>query len=77
MPAAQPTSPVESMEAEDINIDYDTGRMVPGDYRGRDMNRAHFNPSFFPRNEQLFKRWVDTRYFKTKQFVICINFQIF
>ena len=58
MPAAQPTSPVESMEAEDINIDYGTGRMVPGDYRGRDMNRAHFNPSFFPRNEQLFKRWV-------------------
>ena len=63
MPAIQPTSPLmlESQEMEDINIAHGNGNdnMVPGGFRDRDRAVARYSPSFFPRQEQLFKRWVD------------------
>ena len=64
LPAIQPTSPVmqENKEMDDININYVNGRtgIVSGSFMERDRNRAaaQYNPSFFPRNEHLFKRWV-------------------
>ena len=52
---------LENKEAEDVNIDYINRRenmnMVNRGFRNRDG--AQYNPSFFPRHEQLFKRWVD------------------
>ena len=62
--AVLPTSPVmpQNKETEGINIDNINGRtgFVSGVFMGRDENRAgtEYNPSFFPRNEHLFKRWV-------------------
>ena len=66
LPAIQPTSPVmlQNKEMDDININYVNGRtgIVSGSFMERDRNRnraaAQYNPSFFPRNEHLFKRWV-------------------
>ena len=64
LPAIQPTSPVmlQNKEADDINMDFVNGRtgIVSGSFMERDRNRAaaQYNPSFFPRNEHLFKRWV-------------------
>ena len=60
LPAIEPTSSMmlENKEAEDINIDYINRRenMV---FRGfRDRDGAQYNPSFFPRHDQPFKRWV-------------------
>ena len=61
----RPTPPVmrENKETEDINIDYDNGRneeIFSGGFRerGRNWAGAQYNPSFFPRNENIFKRWV-------------------
>ena len=64
LPSVLPTSPVmlQNKETEGLNMDYVNGRdgIVPGGFMGRDRNRAgaDYNPSFFPRNEHLFKRWV-------------------
>lgn len=63
LPAIQPTSPLmlENKEAEDIKIDHGSGRenIVPGGFRDRDRAVARYSPSFFPRHEELFKRWVE------------------